>query len=113
MRFIGKHLQETRPQKSFIIKEIQKEVLGTTSIEATDEASEYGSTKKTARKKKNKIEENKTTMNTSEKIAMAQEILEKGGNDNFKILKSDKGLIERTESSKTILTEDNKELLID
>ena len=59
------------------------------------------------------IEENKTTMNTSEKIAMAQEILEKGGNDNFKILKSDKGLIERTESSKTILTEDNKELLID
>ena len=52
-------------------------------------------------------------MDTSEKIAMAKEILGKNANENFKILKSDKGLIERTESSKTILTEDNKELLID
>jgi hypothetical protein len=30
-----------------------------------------------------------------------------------KRVKKDKGLIERTESSKTILTEDNKELLND
>lgn len=54
------------------------------------------------------------TMDTSEKIALAKKIL---GQDNemskFKFIKSDKGLIERTENSKTILTEDNKELLID
>jgi hypothetical protein len=54
-------------------------------------------------------------MNTSEKVAMAQEILSKEDNkkNNVKRLKKDKGLIERTESSKTILTEDNKELLND
>lgn len=62
----------------------------------------------------NKKENNKV-MNTSEKLAMAQEILSKEDNkkNNVKRLKKDKGLIERTESSKTILTEDNKELLND
>jgi len=62
----------------------------------------------------NKKENNKV-MNTSEKVAMAQEILSKEDNkkNNVKRLKKDKGLIERTESSKTILTEDNKELLND
>ena len=62
----------------------------------------------------NNIDENKQVMTTSEKIAMAQSVL----NDNVqaapvKRVKKDKGLIERTESSKTILTEDNKELLND
>lgn len=62
----------------------------------------------------NKKENNKV-MNTSEKVAMAQEILSKEDNkkNNVKRLKKDKGLIERTETSKTILTEDNKELLND
>lgn len=62
----------------------------------------------------NKKENNKV-MNTSEKVAMAQEILSKEDNkkNNVKRLKKDKGLIERTEISKTILTEDNKELLND
>ena len=53
-------------------------------------------------------------MTTSEKIAMAQSVL---ANEDktapVKRVKKDKGLIERTESSKTILTEDNKELLND
>lgn len=47
-----------------------------------------------------------------DKITMAEQILD----DTPKVvkkLKKDKGLIERTESSKTILTEDNKELLMD
>ena len=59
----------------------------------------------------NKVNENKQVMTTSEKIAMAQEVL--GGQAPVKRVKRDKGLIERTESSKTILTEDNKELLND
>lgn len=106
MKFIGKHLQEKKPQKSFVRVETPKEVFGVISNEETTEE-----VKKPV--KKNKIEKNKSTMDTSEKIAMAKEILGKNANENFKILKSDKGLIERTESSKTILTEDNKELLID
>jgi len=62
----------------------------------------------------NNINENKEVMTTSEKIAMAQSVL--SGSDvaaPIKRVKRDKGLIERTESSKTILTEDNKELLND
>ena len=62
----------------------------------------------------NNIQENKAVMTTSEKIAMAQSVL---ANEDktapVKRVKKDKGLIERTESSKTILTEDNKELLND
>ncbi len=61
--------------------------------------------------KKNNIEENKTVMTTDEKIKMAQNVL--SGNASTKKIKKDKGLIERAESTKTILTEDNKELLND
>ncbi len=50
-------------------------------------------------------------MTTDEKVAMAQNVLKPAS--NTKRIKKDKGLIERTESSKTILTEDNKELLVD
>jgi len=51
-------------------------------------------------------------MDTKEKIQMAAAVL---GNEQPKIkkVKKDKGLIERTESSITILTEDNRELLKD
>lgn len=62
----------------------------------------------------NNINENKNVMTTSEKIEMAKNVL--NGNNTaapVKRVKKDKGLIERTESSKTILTEDNKELLND
>jgi hypothetical protein len=62
----------------------------------------------------NNINENKEVMTTSEKIAMAQNVLNNEVEaQSVKRVKRDKGLIERTESSKTILTEDNKELLND
>ena len=61
--------------------------------------------KKITRKKK------KSTMTTSEKIAMANEALNML--KSAKRIKKDKGLIERTESSTVVLTEDNKELLKD
>lgn len=63
------------------------------------------------------IEENKEeikeeVMDTKEKIQMAAAVL---NNEQPKVkkVKKDKGLIERTESSITILTEDNRELLKD
>lgn len=58
---------------------------------------------------------NEEVMTTSEKIAMAQSVLNSTDKSapSVKRVKKDKGLIERTESSKTILTEDNKELLND
>ena len=51
-------------------------------------------------------------MDTKSKIDMAESVITdvpKG----IRRIKKDKGLIERTESSKIILTEDNKELLVD
>lgn len=83
-RFILKHIMKTKPQM-----QIKKKVA-----------------------EENNINENKSVMTTDEKVAMAQEVMA-GQNHNTKRLKKDKGLIERTESSKTILTEDNKELLND
>lgn len=46
-------------------------------------------------------------------VALAEEIASRIENDNVKIVKKDKGLIERTESSKIILTEDNRQVLND
>lgn len=65
--------------------------------------------------KENKKEVNEEVMTTSEKIAMAQSVLNNASQTTPSVrrVKKDKGLIERTESSKTILTEDNKELLND
>ena len=60
----------------------------------------------------NKNKKKKDTMRTTEeKVALANSILE--GESKVKRLKKDRGLIERTESSKIVLTEDNKELLVD
>lgn len=89
-KFIIKHIDSRKPQ----VKSYASNVV------------------KPTKKKNNKV--NEEVMTTSEKIAMAQEVL---SNDEqaprVKRVKKDKGLIERTESSKTILTEDNKELLND
>lgn len=58
------------------------------------------------------ITDNKKSEVMKDKISMVEDII----NDApaaVKRIKKDKGLIERTESSKTILTEDNKQLLVD
>ena len=60
----------------------------------------------------NKEVKQDTNMDISEKIAKVEDVI----NDTpkaVKKIKKDKGLIERTESSKTIITEDNKQVLFD
>ena len=61
---------------------------------------------------KNNQEEKKETMD--EKVNKAEEIMKnmKAAN-HVKVVKKDKGLIERTESSKIVLTEDNRQVLND
>lgn len=56
-------------------------------------------------------EKSKEVMDTKEKIELANTVL--GNEPKVKKVKKEKGLIERTESSVTILTEDNRELLKD
>lgn len=62
-------------------------------------------------------EKKENYMDTQEKIKLAKEVLKNNEKEQSTIkvkkIKKDKGLIERTESSLTILTEDNKELLKD
>ena len=51
-------------------------------------------------------------MDFKDKIKQAEETLV-SMEPAVKVVKSDKGLIERTESSKIVLTEDNRQLLVD
>lgn len=89
-RFIIKHIDNRKPQVKMYPSDAQKPVV-----------------------KENKKKVNEQVMTTSEKIEMAQNVLNGAEQASVKRVKRDKGLIERTESSKTILTEDNKELLND
>jgi hypothetical protein len=62
--------------------------------------------------KKNKKSKNNETMNTVDKIKQVEDALV-SMEPSVKVVKSERGLIERTESSKIILTEDNRQLLVD
>ena len=55
---------------------------------------------------------NKENMDTVDKIKAAEATID-SMQQEVKVIKADKGLIERTESSKIILTEDNRQVLID
>lgn len=122
VRFIIKHRQEHIPVKrntSYIgsekvdiqeTKPINKEEKVKEPVQVKEDISHSNS------EKNNKDGNKKVVMNTAEKVEMANKILaqqESMPKQKVKKIRKDKGLIERTESSKTILTEDNKELLID
>lgn len=94
--FIIKKLQDKRLQKRSS-SQTEKE-----NIQKNDENAN-GKNKKNAKTLKN--------MDTKEKIELAASVLD--DMPKVKKLRKDKGLIEKTESSKIILTEDNKELLKD
>lgn len=76
----------------------------------TEEEHEKIETK--SQKTKNKIEKKNTEMNTNEQVEAAEKIAAEM-KSAVKVVKKDKGLIERTESSKIVLTEDNKQVLND
>lgn len=64
------------------------------------------------KKTKNKKEKIEDDMNiTNEQIAAAE--MAASNMEGVKVVKKDRGLIERTESSKIILTEDNRQVLND
>lgn len=93
-KFITKQIKTKKPMKSFndIINNTPIETIASMVIENNE----------------NVVKEEKI-MTTAEKIEAAKEVLK----PSVKRIKKDKGLIERAESNKTILTEDNKELLRD
>ena len=118
MAFIIKKYQERRPEKrnvtygspSITQKNEEKQPIKVVEEPKVMEEKPIEVKEMVTVKEENKKEEPKT--NDMDKISMAEQII----NDtpkSVKRLKKDKGLIERTESSKTVLTEDNKQLLVD
>jgi hypothetical protein len=71
-------------------------------------------TEEISQDKKNKKNKKKDNMDTemTNKLKQAEATLNNMERE-VKVVKSDKGLIERTESSKIILAEDNRQLLVD
>ena len=95
-------------EENIVIEPIEVDV----EEEKTDIVENNVETKSTIKNKRKK----KSNMDTKEKVELASQILNNSNNEKdfqFKRIKKDKGLIERTESSKTIITEDNRELLVD
>ena len=83
-------------------------------VEVIEKKEEEVKTPKRGNKKENNESElNTKVMDTREKIELASSILEMEAQPKVKKVKKDRGLIERVEGSTIILTEDNKELLID
>ena len=80
------------------------EVLGETQEQVTEKKQQRGKNKQNKKQEAMVTEDNK--------FDMAQELVQELTPET-KVIKKDKGLIERTESSKIILTEDNKQILND
>lgn len=78
-------------------------------ITTVEEIKEKSKTEK--KSAKNNERKNNKKMMTEEQIASAENVA--NVLSDTKVIKKDKGLIERTESSKIILTEDNRQLLND
>lgn len=100
-RFIIKRAMNFKPQKRVLANVAQK----TAKAEPSPQKEAKGASKNKQGEKQQPV------MTTSEKIEMANEIL--NGDAQVKKIKKDKGLIERADSAKIVLTEDNKELLKD
>lgn len=97
---------ETIKKEESVIVEREIEETGIHSI-VEDEVKEKRPSKKNKHNKK--IEED---MNNVDRLAAAEATIE-SMQPEVKVIKKDKGLIERTESSKIILTEDNRQVLND
>ncbi len=65
------------------------------------------------KKATNKKTKKSKTMKADEQIMAAETVLNDYMPQEVKVVKKDRGLIERTESSKIILTEDNRQVLND
>lgn len=113
VRFVNKSfmLNRSRVVTPIVVK--QEEPVPVQVEEKKEEKpAEKAEKKKSAAKPKNKKEKNSVDMFTEQKIDAAELVAGKL-EPEVKVVKKDKGLIERTESSKIILTEDNRQVLND
>lgn len=117
-RFIHKKVKDSiSPRRLAILKSstkvesvIEEQIVVETPIEEVKEEIIETIEEKEIIENNEDLKEDNVMMDTKEKIQMANAILN-AEQPKVKKVKKDKGLIERTESSITILTEDNRELL--
>ena len=100
-------LSRKRLKKSVTKKEKIDNTLGNHDEKVEDVDIEKEKTSKNNKKK------NKKDMAINEELISAAEEQASALSNNVKVVKKDRGLIERTESSKIILTEDNRQVLND
>lgn len=67
---------------------------------------------KVEEKKDNKKKKNKKDM-TFDELERAESLVQDMAKPKVKVIKKEKGLIERTESDKIVLAEDNRQVLVD
>lgn len=103
LRFVKKRiLKDTKPFYQMAVTAEKTEPVENTEAKPVD----------TEAKPKIKKEKKKVDMITMEQVAAAEQAVEEM-KPEVKVVKKDRGLIERTESSKIILTEDNRQVLND
>ena len=99
-------------KERFFVKKFPARKVTTISSEKVFNIVDVIETKEDNPTKKNKKNKSKDNMDMKEKINQVEATLI-SMEPEVKVVKTDKGLIERTESSKIVLTEDNRQLLVD
>lgn len=111
-----KPINQEKPQNQMnnVVKDENIDVIKPEEVKKTNETKKKSPEKK---KKSGKKTENKKIkkkdMLTEQQIELAEKQAETIANGEVKRVKKERGLIERTESSKIILTEDNRQVLND
>ena len=111
-----KPINQEKPQNQTddVVKDEDIDVIKSEDVK---KAKETKKKKPTTKKKVGKKTENKKIkkkdMLTEQQIELAEKQAENIANGEVKRVKKERGLIERTESSKIILTEDNRQVLND
>ena len=107
LQFIVKKFRK-RPNYKIVPSSINGKVLG--SVETVTDSSDVNSKKDN--KAKNNKKKQKDDMIDKSQISTIEDAV-KNMQPEVKVVKKDRGLIERTESSKIIITEDNRQVLND
>ena len=109
LQFIVKKFRK-RPNYKIVPSSITGQVLG--SVETVTDNSDVNSKKDKDNKAKNNKKKQKDDMIDKSQISTIEDAV-KNMQPEVKVVKKDRGLIERTESSKIIITEDNRQVLND
>ena len=99
-------------EPKIIFREVEKNIEEVTEKPVINVETEINKVAEKKEPAKNKIKKDKKEMITKEQIS-AIEAAAEGLKPEVKVVKKDRGLIERTESSKIIITEDNRQVLND